>query len=124
MAGFAFCVFMVCLSAASKAADCSSYISTPFTHNILQSHTAYIERLFATFRARLAICTRRTRHPARHLATVQAHLYVVGCLYNFCRLHSSLRTRTPAMAAGLTDHRWSFPELFWWHPAPFWASTV
>ena len=87
-------------------------------------NTAYIERLFATFRARLAICTRRTRHPARHLATVQAHLYVVGCLYNFCRLHSSLRTRTPAMAAGLTDHRWSFPELFWWHPAPFWASTV
>lgn len=87
-------------------------------------NTAYIERLFATFRARLAICTRRSRHPARHLATVEAHVYVVGCLYNFCRLHSSLRTRTPAMAAGLTDHLWSFAEFFWWHPLPFWASTV
>jgi transposase-like protein len=87
-------------------------------------NTAYIERLFATFRARLAICTRRTRHPARQLATLEAHLYVVGCLYNFCRLHTSLRTRTPAMAAGLTDHLWSLADFFWWHPAPFWASTV
>jgi transposase-like protein len=87
-------------------------------------NTAYIERLFATFRGRLAVCVRRTRHPARHLVTVEAHLYLVGCLYNFCRLHSSLRTRTPAMAAGLTDHVWSFSEFFWWRPKPYWASTV
>jgi hypothetical protein len=87
-------------------------------------NTAYIERLFATFRGRLAVCTRRTRHPARQVASLEAHLYVVGCLYNFCRVHASLRTRTPAMAAGLTDHRWSFAEFFWWHPAPYCASTV
>lgn len=87
-------------------------------------NTAYIERLFATFRGRLMICSRRTRHPARLLTTVHAQVYVVGCLYNFCRLHASLRTRTPAMAAGLTDHRWSVAELFWWHPLPYWASTV
>jgi transposase-like protein len=87
-------------------------------------NTAYIERLFATFRGRLAICTRRTRHPARLITTLHAHLYVVGCLYNFCRLHSSLRTRSPAMAAGLTDHLWSLAEFFWWHPHPYWASTV
>jgi transposase-like protein len=76
-------------------------------------NTAYIERLFATFRGRLVVCTRRTRHPARHITTVYAHIYLVGCLYNFCRLHASLRTRTPAMAAGLTDHRWSLAEFFW-----------
>jgi hypothetical protein len=87
-------------------------------------NTAYIERLFATFRGRLAVCTRRTRHPARLLTTVHANLYVVGCLYNFCRVHTSLRDRTPAMAAGLTDHLWSVSELFWWRPHPYWASTV
>jgi len=31
--------------------------------------------------------------------------------YNFCRVHSSLRV-TPAMEAGLTDHVWTFAELF------------
>jgi transposase-like protein len=87
-------------------------------------NTAYIERLFATFRARLILCARRTRHPARHIATVYAHVYLVGCLYNFCRVHTSLLDRTPAMAAGLTDHRWSFSEFFWWRPKPYWASTV
>ena len=87
-------------------------------------NTAYIERLFATFRGRLVVCTRRTRHPARGITTVHAHLYVVGCLYNFCRIHRSLLIRTPAMAAGLTDHLWSLAEFFWWHPLPFWASTV
>jgi transposase-like protein len=87
-------------------------------------NTAYIERLFATFRGRLVVCTRRTRHPARLLTTVHANVYVVGCLYNFCRVHTSLRDRTPAMAAGLTDHLWSVSELFWWRPHPYWASTV
>jgi hypothetical protein len=87
-------------------------------------NTAYIERLFATFRGRLAVCTRRTRHPARRIPTVEAHIYLVGCLYNCCRLHSSLRTRTPAMAAELTDHLWSLAEFFWWRPKPYWASTV
>jgi transposase-like protein len=87
-------------------------------------NTAYIERLFATFRGRLVVCTRRTRHPARLLTTVHASVYVVGCLYNFCRVHTSLRDRTPAMAAGLTDHLWSVSELFWWRPHPYWASTV
>jgi hypothetical protein len=31
-------------------------------------------------------------------------------LLNFCRVHSTLKI-TPAMAAGLTDHRWSIGEL-------------
>lgn len=87
-------------------------------------NTAYIERLFATFRGRLACAVRRTRHPARLLPHLHAHLYLVGGLYNFCRLHASLRTRSPAMAAGLTDHLWTVSEFFWWRPKPYWASTV
>jgi hypothetical protein len=34
------------------------------------------------------------------------------CAYsNFCRVHQSLGGRTPAMAAGLTDHVWELDEL-------------
>ena len=31
--------------------------------------------------------------------------------FNFCRVHKSLGGRTPAMAAGLTDHVWTVAEL-------------
>lgn len=32
------------------------------------------------------------------------------CFYNFCRVHSTIRT-TPAMALGITDHVWTAEEL-------------
>jgi hypothetical protein len=50
-------------------------------------------------------------------------MYLVGRAYNLCWEHDSLRVaaepgvrlkwraRTPAMAAGLTDHRWTMHEL-------------
>jgi transposase-like protein len=97
-------------------------------------NTAYIERLNATFRQRLNCLARRTRTLARQPETLQAGMYVVGCVYNFCTYHQSLRTpywltersrrwlqRTPAIAAGLTDHRWRIEELFWFKvpPAPW-----
>ena len=88
-------------------------------------NTAYIERLNATFRQRLACLFRRTRHLARRSGTLQESMYVLGCVYNFCDFHQSLRLRlsvgrhgfrwvqrTPALAAGLTDHPWSLLELF------------
>jgi len=88
-------------------------------------NTAYIERLFATFRGRLALAVRKTRHPARQVDTVSNAIYLVGCLYNFCDHHRSLgHKRTPAMAAGLTDHQWTVKELFYHRLEPFWASTV
>lgn len=31
--------------------------------------------------------------------------------YNFCRVHRSLRGRTPAMAAGIADRVWTLDEL-------------
>jgi transposase-like protein len=87
-------------------------------------NTAYIERLNATFRAHLACLARRTRCPARQVETLNGRVYLVGCLYNFCWQHRSLTGRTPAMAAGLTDHRWSLEEFLWSHLLPHWASTV
>jgi transposase-like protein len=86
-------------------------------------NTAYIERLQATFRSRLAPLVRRTRAAARQRATLEAGMWLVGTVYNFCRAHRSLRLpsngtvegqwveRTPAQAAGLTDHPWSLHEL-------------
>ena len=86
--------------------------------------TSYIERLNATFRERLAPLARRTRHLARRPATLEACLFLVGTVYNFCSVHRSLG-RTPAMAAGLTDQLWSVERLLWhrvppprWKPAP------
>ncbi len=61
-------------------------------------------------------------------------MYLVGCFYNFCDLHHSLRLklsvgsfgyrwvqRTPAIASRLTDHQWAPAELFNFKvPPPRW----
>ena len=80
--------------------------------------TSYIERLNATFRERLAVLGRRTRHLARTQVTLEASLYLLGAVYNFCSVHGNLGSksatrRTPAMAAGLTQHVWTVGELLW-----------
>jgi len=78
-------------------------------------NTAYIERLNATFRERLASLTRRGRALARCTLTLQQGMYLVGTVYNFCTPHASLCVaggkQTPAMAAGITDHCWTVREL-------------
>jgi transposase-like protein len=96
-------------------------------------NTAYIERLNATFRARLAHLVRRSRGLARQNTTLHHGLYLIGTVYNFCTTHQSLRLqglvgghkwlpRTPAMAAGITDHRWTMLELLSYRvPLPRWT---
>lgn len=86
--------------------------------------TAYIERLNATFRARCHGLVRRGRGLCKQHVTLESGMYLIGCLYNFCTPHQSLRLeheRTPAMAAGLTDHCWSVGELLSYRfaPSPF-----
>jgi transposase-like protein len=87
-----------------------------------QINTSYIERLNATFRASLAGLTRRGRRLVKDEEVLEKGMYLVGCTYNFCNVHRSLRVqqergkkkwlhRTPAMAAGWTDHVWSIREL-------------
>jgi transposase-like protein len=88
-------------------------------------NTAFIERLNATFRQRIDPLTRRTRTLAQLAETLVAGMYIVGCFYNFCDFHHSLRLklsvgsfshrwvrRTPAIASRLTDHQWTPAELF------------
>ena len=69
-------------------------------------NTAYMERLHATFRARLAPLARRCRALARQTLTRHEGMFVVGTVYNLCTPHTSVsqtQKMTPAMAAG--DHR-------------------
>lgn len=87
-------------------------------------NTAFIERLNGTFRSRLTALVRRGRALTRQLPTLNAGIYLIGTVYNFCSYHHSLRVelslpgdrrrllhRTPAIAAGITDHKWSVEEL-------------
>jgi len=94
-----------------------------------QINTAYIERLNATFRASLAPLTRRGRRLAHGTALLHSGLWLVGTAYNLCWPHDSLRLRaigsrykwqqrTPAMAAGLTDHVWTREELLRYRVPP------
>lgn len=91
-------------------------------------NVAYIERLNATFRSRMAALVRRGRALARQIPTLHYGMYLVGTVYNFCTYHKSLRVplylsnrrrrwlrRTPAIAAGITDHRWTVEELLSFH---------
>jgi transposase-like protein len=98
-------------------------------------NTAFIERLNATFRQRIAPLARRSRNLVQQAETLTASMYLVGCFYNFCDYHRSLRLklsvgsfgyrwvhRTPAIAAKLTDHQWTPAELFNFKvPPPRWT---
>jgi len=99
------------------------------THTGTVINTAYIERLNATFRACTVPLTRRTRALAHQVSTLTAAMYLVGTVYNFCWAHDSLRLpatgagrkwreRTPAMAAGLTTHRWTLHDLLTYQVPP------
>lgn len=97
-------------------------------------NTAYIERFNATCRQRLVWLTRRSRVLAHKPSTITSGMYIVGCIYNFCDPHKSLRMklsvgsrgsrwiqRTPALAAGLANHIWSYQELLSYRvPPPRW----
>jgi transposase-like protein len=74
-------------------------------------NTAYIERLNATFRARLAVLVRRSRATVRQMVTLECGMWLVGTAYNVVCPHRSLDGRTPAQAAGVTDHRWTMTDL-------------
>ena len=70
-----------------------------------------------------------------YLGALTPLVYLMGTVYNFCSEHQSLRLklsvgsrgyrwvqRTPAMAAGITDHCWSVKELLLFQvPLPAWT---
>ena len=87
-------------------------------------NTASIERLNATFGARLATLTRRGLALASRPVTLPHGMYLIGTVDNFCTpqasLHDAGRATTPARAAGITDHGWTVRELLSFQ----WATTA
>jgi hypothetical protein len=84
--------------------------------------TVHIERLNGALRDRLGALTRKTHAFAKRDASWDALVGLQLFDHNFQRAHRALRLpleegvhryhhRSPAMALGLTDHRWSFLEL-------------
>ena len=104
------------------------------THGGTVLNTASSERLKATVRQHLVPLVRRGRALARTTTRLTAGRSLVGCAYHLCWFHDRLRLaappggpgtwaeRTPAMAAGLTDHRWTMDDrLHSQVPLPAWV---
>jgi len=79
-------------------------------------NTSFIERLNLTIRQGSAYLSRRTLSHARLTDTLDAHLELLRCYYNFVRPHGALKfgreTRTPAMQAGLATRRLTLRDIF------------
>jgi len=99
-------------------------------------NTAFIERVNLTVRHGVAALARRTWATAQQVPQLLAHLEWWRAYYHFVRPHTSLRValvqprerggklvaqrylqRTPAMAAGRTNRRWTVREVLR-HPLP------
>ena len=93
-------------------------------------NTAFVERVNLTLRQGVAALARRTWATAQEVPSLVAHLEWWRGYYHFVRPHASLRVplprpierggrrrprqyqqRTPAMAAGVTNWRWSVREF-------------
>jgi len=85
-------------------------------------NTAYVERTNLTSRQMNGRMVRKTLSFSKEEKMLEASCVLEDLVYNLIRPHKSLRieidndkrrwmSRTPAMAAGLTDHIWSMSEL-------------
>lgn len=90
-----------------------------------QINTAYVERDNLTSRQSNGRLVRKTLSHSKKEYFLVRHIALEDAIYNFVRPHGALRIelpelgaygrkwepRTPAMAAGITDHIWSLEEL-------------
>jgi IS1 family transposase len=72
--------------------------------------TSYVERSNLTMRMSMRRFTRLTNGFSKKVQNHMAAIAVYYVHYNFCRVHQTLK-RTPAMAAGLSDHPWELREM-------------
>lgn len=73
--------------------------------------TSYMERWNLTLRMQNRRFTRLTNAFSKKLENHCHMLAITMVYYNFCRKHASLHGQTPAMAARLTDYRWTAADL-------------
>jgi len=103
-----------------------------------QINTAFVERLNLSLRQHVAAIGRRVSTLCKGEEGVHQQLALYQVYYNFCLPHASLRQalpqplpthgtgsatrwqpRTPAMAAGLTDHVWTLREVLLFRVPPW-----
>jgi len=101
-------------------------------------NSAFVERLNLDFRQHVAAIGRRVNTLCKHEAGLRHQLTLFHAYHNFVLPHASLRLplpelapvpeagaikrwqpRTPAMAAGLTDHVWSLREVLMYRVPPW-----
>lgn len=72
--------------------------------------TSYIERQNLTMRMSMRRFTRLTNGFSKKLENLKAAVSMFYAYYNFCRVHSTIKT-TPAVAAGVVDREFSISDL-------------
>src|SRR4030042_5054053 len=94
-----------------------THVKTKWVHgspDMSKVSTSYVERQNLTMRMNMRRFTRLTNAFSKKL---ENHIYALALYfmhYNFARPHKTLAypyPKTPAMAAGLTDHVWTIEEI-------------
>lgn len=83
-------------------------LGMPFTKDV---STSFMERWNLTLRMQNRRFTRLTNGFSKKFENHCHMLALMITYYNFCRKHRALNGLTPAMAAGITDYRWSARDL-------------
>jgi len=111
-----------------QAAEIEAYLATSTTSTTV--NTSFVERQNLTLRQHNRRLTRKTNAFSKELSWFEKQLWLCLAYYHLVVPHDSLKQRlpipeptrgsgstrqwqliTPAMAAGLTDHIWTTPEL-------------
>jgi IS1 family transposase len=74
-------------------------------------NTSYVERQNLTMRMGMRRFTRLTNAFSKKVENLEHAVSLHFLYYNFARPHASLRGRTPAMAAGLTNRQWTIADI-------------
>ena len=73
--------------------------------------TSYAERQNLTMRMSMRRFTRLTNAFSKKLENLECAVALHYMYYNFGRPHQSLKGKTPAMVAGVSDHIWAIEEI-------------
>jgi hypothetical protein len=76
-----------------------------------QISTSLLERLGGTIRQHVAPPHRKARSFAKCRTALDTQTQLFKSYYNLCRKHGAMNGKTPAQAAGLSDHCWTLREL-------------
>lgn len=82
-----------------------------------QISTSLLERLNGTIRQHVVPLHRKTRSFAKCRTALDTQTQLFKSYYNLCRKHGSLKGKTPAQAAGLTERPWTLRELLTYNAA-------